>query len=174
MLTYLRLFPTSYFKIFQDNFCKQRNIVLSGSVFYISDCFPTLNASITEYFIFYVNPEDEKCFRYYNPSCIPPDYNTQSSPQVVRVTTSGTSSSTLTVTAWAGTASTSTSTLRPGAGSTTGSESSERRTTSDGTTSIKLVMFIAHSFWYKTMLQLKSLRAELNLPHSIKDHCSAV
>ena len=39
-----------------------------------------MNASITGYFIFYVNLEDEKCFRYYNPSCIQPDYNTQSFP----------------------------------------------------------------------------------------------
>ena len=70
MLTYLREYfqPTGciskYLKIFSPN------SGLCGSVYNISDCFSTLNASITEYFIFYVNLEDEKCFKYYNPSCI--------------------------------------------------------------------------------------------------------
>ena len=32
----------------------------------ISNCILRLKASITEYFIFYVNLEDEKCFKYYN------------------------------------------------------------------------------------------------------------
>ena len=68
MLTYLRIFPTS-----QQNISKcLGSLVVSGSVLNISDCFlPHIECfHSTEYFIFYVNLEDEKCFKYYNPPCI--------------------------------------------------------------------------------------------------------
>ena len=67
--------PENYFKIFGCRAKYFKNILflwrsVGQSLVFQTFSFPSLNASITKYFIFYVNLEDEKCFKYYNPPCI--------------------------------------------------------------------------------------------------------